>query len=113
MKTKHTPLPWHVFSNYKGGIPLSVGSLHSPRGSVTIARIDWLGSNSKELDDSTGIIKADAEFIVRACNTHYDLVNACKEAVKALTSNCAWLPDEYQTAFRECEAAIKKAEGEE
>ena len=56
---KHTPGPWKVKLNLEDGF--------------NIARI-WELPNSQ----------ANAEFIVRACNSHDDLLEACKYAFKNL-----------------------------
>ena len=66
-KTEHTPTPWRtgdlwntVFGPPNGNpCPEIVATVHGPR-------------------------KANAEFIVRACNCHEDLLEACKIALPLL-----------------------------
>lgn len=77
METKHTPLPWAA--NIKdSGLYDKTDISHD---SGFICRFDssdegYIG----EFDDAT--IKANAEFIVRACNSHYDLLEALDEIVQ-------------------------------
>lgn len=92
--SKHTPIPWSVDHNCTSFIIDADG--------VTVAQVE---------DD------ADAEFIVRACNSHDDLLEALKELVK--------LDDEGEQAFvdmgiqrepehpsiRKARSAIAKATG--
>jgi len=49
-----------------------------------------------------------SSFIVRSCNSHDDLLTACKEAVRCLTENV-----EPTTFVAQMKAAIKKAEAGE
>ena len=58
MKTKHTPTPWIINPQHTGGIFASFGE-----------RIGECG-------------QANAEFIVKAVNSHDALVEALKEAVR-------------------------------
>lgn len=53
-------------------------------------------------------VKANAEFIARACNAHEDLLGACKAIVHAQIYGTE--PD-YITAFEAVKAAIAKVEG--
>ncbi len=75
---------------------------------------DNRGQSQITSDGSTRIIavldtfdeegKANAEFIVRACNSHDALLEACREAA-------LWLRDEYPSALpvEMLEAAVAKA----
>jgi len=81
MKTKHTPTPWHVWSEDKGRRD-DVYIAGNPTGELGGMRklaymVDtWTGANTE----------ANAEFIVRACNAHDQLVTVAKLA-KSLTES--------------------------
>ena len=72
---KHTKLPWtdpRIYKNPKGEIYRVVVYGGDPLLSVHSQRTDWknqLGAT------------ANAEFIVRACNSHYDLIEVCQTLV--------------------------------
>lgn len=107
----HTPLPWAV--NYKGSIGhiKSIAETKKETGKYpltpTVCRFKELaGVISKENAE------ANAEFIVRACNNHYKLLEALKDLMidagggsKAcghdFTCNCAW--DKAKEAIKEAE----------
>ena len=63
-KTKHSPLPWEV---------KKMGSTHTIRekDGYLIATV-W--------DHNSNLQEGDASFIIRACNNHYELLEACKVA---------------------------------
>ena len=77
---KHTELPW-VVTHYG---------------------IEQATSNDPLVIDSS-IKPENAEFIVRAVNNHYKLLNACKLALGAFENNSA-------IDWNEIEEAIKEAE---
>lgn len=68
------------------------------------------GNSTREEYDQADV--ENAEFIVRACNSHYDLLEACKAALdglysyRALDGNCSAMSEKAKL-----EAAIQKAEG--
>lgn len=106
-KAQHTPTPWKV--NGKGGYLIYVG------GDLTARRKFVAQAYDPEAQDKlTNVAKANAEFIVRACNAHDDLLAACKVAL-------FWCPECGRFGKREigvpCErctplrAAVAKAEG--
>lgn len=65
METKHTPLPWHIKDQNVGG-----------------DKYHYIQQKGKFIGFVMGITdKADAEFIVRACNSHYELLEAAKAAL--------------------------------
>lgn len=71
--TEHTPVPWRVKTEQKcaHGRHVHVGPNRGP----TVADVHlWCG-------------QADAEFIVRACNAHEDLLAACEAALKDLCAH--------------------------
>lgn len=94
--SKHTPVPW--FSLSGGYISASVGP-------------DWyskLVARTQSAIEEDG--RANAAFIVRACNAHDDLLEACKEAAEWLESGAngdAWALAPAKTL----RAAIARAEG--
>ena len=73
----HTKLPWTI-----DDMPLP--SRKFIRIGNDVAHIPVKGGkyySIKQVDKET---QANAKFIVRACNSHYDLLEACKEAYDAL-----------------------------
>lgn len=68
MTTQHTPGPWKVSETPEPG---SAWTITSPSGHIAIG---W-GPGSSQDD-------ANAEFIVRACNSHDALLAACQEVSK-------------------------------
>lgn len=88
MSKEHTPTPWRIAG--KGTIRAGDG---------------WIGTLNWRNRD------ANAEFLVRAVNSHEDLVEAlkgCRGLVRALTGAD---DDIANAAIREADAAIAKAEG--
>jgi len=101
---KHTPLPW--VSKY-----VQVADKWEILGKEKDGSEKWIGVMiwGSEPED-----EANNEFILRACNSHYELVEACKEAIDLLR-------DEWEgtspnsignKTIRQLEQAIAKAEGE-
>ena len=94
---KHTATPWKINSG---------GQVVTLDGAIVIANLYQTGGNAK----------ANAEFIIQACNAHDELVGALKAAEQHL-DYCGW-GDTYE---RECAReqklpnmiakAIAKAEG--
>ena len=108
MEMKHTPTPW---------VRMSRGKICSEKddGYVFLADTDV---STCTYQPSPELIKANAEFIVKAANCHDDLLEACKEADGMLsfagcpnphdgTEQCQWCA--YMSQIK---AAIKKATGE-
>lgn len=94
---KHTPLPW-VFEEIK----------ENPRNTY---RVFYTNIYEPILDDShyeeTAPKKEDAEFIVRAVNSHYQMLEALKRCYTVFKM------DEVDTAISmQVGMAISKAEGE-
>jgi predicted negative regulator of RcsB-dependent stress response len=82
-KNQHSPLPWEkthsvIFSSY-----VKVASCR---------------------DFSEDLSKANAEFIVKACNNHYQLLEALKEAVSLVDAH-------YPKQAEKLLEVIKQAEG--
>ena len=68
---KHTPIPWRI-ERQSNGLHAVCADLAKRHG----------GSTPFSL--ATDIRVANAEFIVRACNSHADLLEACKRVVSEL-----------------------------
>jgi len=67
---KHTPLPWKIGLN-----PEVEGMEIDIYGADRLRICTFPFSTGDEVADS--VTEEDAEFIVRACNSHYDLLAAC------------------------------------
>ena len=89
---KHTILPWRV-TRGSHAYPLEITS-----ESRTIAQIEH---NNCE---------ANAEFIVRACNSHYELLEACKRTVEMFDKNSIAM-NELPYTYTRLKQVIAKAEG--
>lgn len=105
MEVKHTTLPWITAGRNGAG-----DHIHGNDGEVAWCRT-YVGINSDT-------ITANAEFIVKACNSHYDLLEALKGAIGALefsrdyhgdlgNEEQAFAQDKLDAALK----AIEKAEG--
>ena len=87
----HTPLPWHVVEydagdcahyDHNGPCP---GIFPDDKYDTCV--IHWDGFKQQYWSSANGDqrqIKANAAFIVRACNSHYQLVDALREAIEEL-----------------------------
>ena len=87
----HTPLPWHVVEydagdcahyDHNGPCP---GIFPDDKYDTCV--IHWDGFKQQYWSSANGDqrqIKANAAFIVRACNSHYQLVDALREAIDAI-----------------------------
>jgi hypothetical protein len=95
MKTTHTPGPFHV--GMKPG-PMVYGPQGEQIADLTHAFIE---------DES----KANAAFIVRACNSHYELLAALEAMTKACMDNQDFRHRNGVVLFN-AHAAIAKAKGE-
>ncbi len=97
--TEHSELPWTV----------------CPRDHGTKAGIDdacgrsvvWVTNRPEE-----GISNHhDAEFIVRACNSHYELLEACRKCMNAIGNLRDGNSYESDPAWESAYNAIRKATG--
>ena len=101
-KPKHTPTPWEI-----------------DEGDVRIKSDDYEVCRASDLPSSFGKYdygdkgeeeqKANAEFIVRACNVYDELVEACKSALSALNSISSY--DQESMEVKSLKQAIAKTEG--
>ena len=96
--SEHTPEPWTTECNVPGETPVRITTTH-----VLASTICWAASPE------------DAEFIVRACNSHEDLLEACKEAIRqsdeSLAEDGGFRLPEAQRIYDMVTAAVAKAEG--
>lgn len=118
---RHTPLPWGIYipslpartPNDRPGIE---GNLHGKLMGFGTTSIVLFGSGDDMRDDG-GVhgetlkeANANAEFIVRAVNCHYELLDALKK-VTDYADDCASDREEYPLCIESARAAIAKAEG--
>jgi hypothetical protein len=89
----HTPLPWNVRSDPYGGY--GVGQKDGP--SIFYQEANGL---------TTTRDRNDAEFIVRACNVHYELL-AFMEDIRPFLGH-----DPEATLWKQADVLIAKAKGE-
>lgn len=120
---EHTPLPW------KAEVKRALG-IYAAERERPIAQMMNIHEHGHREGGDTDIERADAEFIVRACNAHDDLLAACKEFHIELCPDCEGSgcdPRNDADACRNCggfgeiisggdpvalRAAIAKAKGE-
>lgn len=98
----HTPLPWERQSTDCEGPDYGVSIIGSNLGGLVAAALPW----STEIEDGDfSRVEANAEFIVRACNSHYDLLEALQALVNSFEKH---RPKKY---WDDARAAIAKATG--
>lgn len=71
----HTPLPWKASDSGTG-----IWSAGEPLGKNKIIAICSSDAVSRPKDENT----ANAAFILRACNSHYELLEALENLIKAI-----------------------------
>lgn len=121
----HTPLPWirtngtDIFSslgakNSSGILPSS--NMDGWQIADCSQGICFIGDTKVELTKEEQL--SNAKFIVRACNSHYELLEACKTLIKWLedsnltkTMDYPWSKGVEYSMITEAKQAIKKAEG--
>lgn len=108
--TAHTPLPWRLGSTKKDGMAFSREIETSLMGHCTVGHTVAPSSSEAMIERA----EANAAFIVRACNSHYELLEALKQVMGWIGN---WHPnfaddEEWLTvAAPQIKAAIGKAEG--
>ena len=76
----HTPLPWAA-QPLETGDDVGVSIVGSNLGGLVCASLPW----PSEIDSGDySRVESNAAFIVRACNSHYQLVDALREAIEEL-----------------------------
>lgn len=125
MTPKHTPLPWKMVSkpSYHNGLTYTSVQPVTPdeeatkqlammNGEFHVCRMNHTAAGWR-----ISYHRANAEFIVRACNSHYDLLDAAKLALRVAES---WIHDQldgtsaFDPAWEELapvRSVIAKAEG--
>lgn len=100
MNTKHTPLPWKMVKTVREK------TMHI-----------FSQPDKNEMYKTVGFCdnKKDAELILKACNSHYELLEALKEAIKYLPAfrTVDGNPVDHveaSNAYSKAKEAIKKAE---
>ena len=88
----HTPLPWVIDPTYPSEVQTS------QLESITLC---WHEQAAGQEITVTGVLPcslsesaANAVFIVRACNSHYQLVEAAKAIMPTNLNLADWLPDD-------------------
>jgi hypothetical protein len=71
----HTPLPWKASDSGTG-----IWSAGEPLGKNKIIAICSCDAVSRPKDENT----ANAAFILRACNSHYELLEALENLIRAI-----------------------------
>lgn len=126
--TEHTPGPWDTSRHVK------METVHNPNAWTYKQHHFPDAPYEGELSDEWGIYpplgecgpvalvagESNARFIVRACNSHYDLLAACNALVEAAEDGAGpfgiheddFTSSKYFDAFEKAEAAIDKAEEE-
>ncbi len=98
MTDKHTPLPWRATRNK------SIMRSMPPKETRQVHNIATLRRFDKTAEEANG----NAEFIVKACNSHYELVETLERWVHnyELSQATGWEPLLEQT-----QQALNKAKG--
>lgn len=82
-KLNHTPLPWYVTrTRADGNFERFLVNQKAPEP-VLVAICDTVETLERDFI-TPEMAEANASFIVRACNSHYALVEACKAILKDL-----------------------------
>lgn len=100
----HTPTPWHIGHDSRG-LALVEGTEEANNGTALFIASDW-GHRNKKGISAFGEEKARANFnfMLLACNSHYELLEALKAVDDA--------PSKLNARLRYIvKAAIAKAEG--
>ena len=95
-KTQHTPTPWAICQSAPSLIRVDDFILAQTFGRHSSSEVDEMWAN--------------AEFIVRAVNSHEHLLNACKIALPELELDARHGEQDAVKAVKVLKAAIAKAE---
>lgn len=99
-RMKHRKLPWYVMNDeYKEGCFYIASSIDAELEDIEICSV-W----NKWTEDQG---KANAEFIVKACNAHYELLDICEHIFDSVVQGDAVLEDIEQ--IKGLKEAIAKA----
>lgn len=111
VEVKHTPLPYNISHNDDNGDIV----VRAKDNNTIVANVEADYYNPYGNDNKT--IEANAAFIVKACNSHYTLLEALKEALIVIER----MSDEYSKVakkhasftngeYKRINEAIKQAE---
>lgn len=103
--TKHTPLPWKVYyAKNNGQIILGTGEENG------CAIQNHSGAFWRDDEEA----KANAEFVVRACNSHYELLEALEQVIDHCVRyfNLGDVGGDEAEILDNAKAAIAKARGQ-
>lgn len=105
-EAKHTPTPWRVRDNGKAYF----FDIVSETDEEVVRQFEEPCSGEGGIP-----LRADAEFIVRACNCHDDLLAALRRQLanieRWLDSGVVATPKESKSIYEQMKAAVAKAEG--
>lgn len=110
---KKTPTPYTVITEYPY-VNDADGDKDMPYATINGGRWGWIKRDHQGFH-LTGIIEpSDAEFIVRACNCHDELVSAL-EGFLNMAKAYGWneLPDCRGTLLQDAKTLLEKAKGGE
>lgn len=105
-RTTPTPTPWEIapHSDQDDHIDICAGYRQTPDGR---SRADWIAELAAEnVDGGRERNQANAEFIVRACNSHEELV----EIARLVVAICDGIEPESLVGM--ARAALAKADGQ-
>lgn len=109
--SRHTPGPWKWFTNHICSGPLK-GAFIDAQGPVPARIADVLSHGGVGSQEAC---EANAAFIVRACNSHEELLAACKAVVEDylhLAQDADGTVDAHRHyIYRRLKSAILKSEG--
>jgi hypothetical protein len=103
MKAEHTPIPWRL---------VKFAPMNVTAESKVVANCACYSDNTADPEALHDELLANAEFIVRACNSHDRLVEALKGLVECSPCQNGCAADDMTCATRKAEAALAKAKGE-
>ena len=117
---KHTLLPWKADKN---GVITGGDSYATSIAETYFARSEYqyfikygnqknpANPQAQKHKEVTEQLKNDAQFIVTACNSHYELVEVLERVSVALTEQ-AWYEVDWHDLQADITNALKKAKGE-
>ena len=103
---KHTPTPWKVVREF-----FCIGDRDTEV--YTIRPESWDVGSIASVNESNGPQKENAYFIIRAVNSHYDLLEAAKTIIENMMEFGPTCRQSYvlNTDLNKLNEAINKAEG--
>jgi len=105
---KHTPLPWGLTK--EDGF-FSIRSSHAKENGFSSEFICSM-DGYRYREDRIGERKANADFIITACNSHYDLIDSRDDLLEACEDLIGAFPDLHDGHLVVMKRAIAKAKGE-